>query len=172
VCDRPGVLTLGPTIVAWIDRRRLIQEITDYPHVSVALWWSSLQRGAILRERITAIGRRDAYARVAHLLCEIFERLRLVGETADHNYQLPMTQAELGDALGISEVYANRMLRRLHDQKLIVFEHRTLRIPDLDALEAAPGFDARYLHLGRLDSHQPTFPHRQRSEPRNTWVEK
>ncbi len=142
-----GVLTLGPTTVAWIDRHRLIQEITDYPHVSVALWWSSLQRGAILRERITAIGRRDAYARVAHLLCEIFERLRLVGETADHNYQLPMTQAELGDALGISEVYANRMLRRLHDQKLIVSEHRTLRIPDLDALKAAAAFDARYLHL-------------------------
>jgi DNA-binding transcriptional regulator LsrR (DeoR family) len=84
---------------------------------------------------------------VAHLLCEIFERLRLVGETADHNYQLPMTQAELGDALGISEVYANRMLRRLHDQKLIVSEHRTLRIPDLDALKAAAAFDARYLHL-------------------------
>jgi len=71
----------------------------------------------------------------------------LVGETADHNYRLPMTQAELGDALGISEVYANRMLRRLENSNLIVSDQRMLRIPDLDALKAAAEFDARYLHL-------------------------
>jgi len=142
-----GIFTLGPTTIAWIDRGRLTAEMFDHPHVTVALWWNALQRAAILRERVTAIGRRDAYARVAHLLCEMFERLRLVGETADHNYRLPLTQAELGDALGISEVHANRMLRRLQDEKLIVADQRVLRIPDLDALKAAAAFDARYLHL-------------------------
>ncbi|MGC2413172.1 MAG: helix-turn-helix domain-containing protein [Stellaceae bacterium] len=59
------------------------------------------------------IGRRDAHARIAHLFCEIFERLRLVGETVDHRYMLPVTQVELADAQGMSEVHANRMLRRL-----------------------------------------------------------
>ena len=90
--------------------------------VALHLWWNALQREAILRERITAIGRRGAYARVAHLLCEIFERLRLVGETVDHSYRLPVTQAELGDALGLSEVHANRMLRRLQSERLIVYK--------------------------------------------------
>ena len=142
-----GIFTLGPTTIARINRERLIAEIVDHPQVTVALWWNALQREAILHERITAIGRRDAYARVAHLLCEMFERLRLVGETVDHNYMLPVTQAELGDALGISEVYANRMLRRLQNEKLIVSDHRVLRIPDLDALKAAAEFDPRYLHL-------------------------
>jgi CRP-like cAMP-binding protein len=142
-----GILTLGPTAIAWIDRDRLIAEMMDHPHVAFALWWNALQRAAILRERVTAIGRRDAYARVAHLLCEMFERLRLVGETVDHNYRLPVTQSELGDALGISEVHANRMLRRLEDAKLIISEQRILRIPDLQALKAAAAFDARYLHL-------------------------
>jgi len=142
-----GIFTLGPTTIARIDRDRLIAEIVDHPHVTLALWWNALQREAILRERITAIGRRDAYARVAHLLCEMFERLRLVGETVDHNYTLPVTQAELGDALGISEVYANRMLRRLQSEKLIVYDNRRLRIPDLDALKRAAKFDERYLHL-------------------------
>jgi CRP-like cAMP-binding protein len=142
-----GIFTLGPTTIARINRDRLIAEIVDHPHVTVALWWNALQREAILRERITAIGRRDAYVRVAHLLCEMFERLRLVGETVDHYYTLPATQAELGDALGISEVYANRMLRRLQNEKLIVYDHRFLRIPDLEALKRAAEFDARYLHL-------------------------
>lgn len=142
-----GIFTLGPTTIARIDRDRLIAEIVDHPHVTLALWWNALQREAILRERITAIGRREAYARVAHLLCEMFERLRLVGETVDHNYTLPVTQAELGDALGMSEVYTNRMLRRLQSEKLIVYDNRRLRIPDLDALKRAAEFDERYLHL-------------------------
>jgi CRP-like cAMP-binding protein len=142
-----GILTLGPTTIARIDRDRLIAEMFDHPHVTVALWWNALQREAILRERITAIGHRDAYARVAHLLCEMFERLTLVGETVDHNYRLPVTQEELGDALGITQVHANRMLRRLENAKLIVSEHRILRIPDLEALKAVAAFDARYLHL-------------------------
>jgi DNA-binding Lrp family transcriptional regulator len=64
-----------------------------------------------------------------------------------HNYRLPVTQAELGDALGISEVHANRMLRRLQDEKLIVSERQTMRIPDPKALKAAAAFYPRYLHL-------------------------
>ena len=142
-----GIFTLGPTTIARLDRNRLIAELFDHPYVAVTLWWNALQREAILRERITAIGRRDAYVRVAHLLCEMFERLRLVGETVDHNYRLPLTQAELGDALGMSEVYANRMLRRLQSEGLIVSDHRMLRIPDLDALKTAAEFDPHYLHL-------------------------
>jgi CRP-like cAMP-binding protein len=142
-----GIFTLGPTAIAWISRDRLMAEITDHPRVAVALWWNALQRAAILRERITAIGRRDAYARIAHLLCEIYERLRMVGETVDHNYRLPLTQAELGDALGLSEVHANRMLRRLQNERLIVYEDRYVGIPDLDALNEAAAFNPAYLHL-------------------------
>ncbi len=142
-----GIVALGPVTVTRLDRDRLIGEIIHHRFLTVALWWSSLQQEAILRERIVTIGRRDAYERIAHLLCEMFERLRLVGETVDQTYTLPVTQVELGDALGISEVYANRMLRRLEDQGLIARDHRTLRIPDLEALKAAAEFDGRYLHL-------------------------
>ncbi len=142
-----GILALGPTTIARLDHDRLVGEIIDHPFVSVALWWSSLQQTAILRERIASIGRRDAHARIAHLVCEIFERLRLVGETVDHRYMLPVTQVELADALGMSEVHANRMLRRLQQEQLIGTDHRTINIPDLAALKTAAGFDARYLHL-------------------------
>jgi CRP-like cAMP-binding protein len=142
-----GMLALGPTIVAQIDRDRLIGELVEHGHVGMVLWWSSLQERAILRERITTIGRRDAYARVAHLLCEMFERLKLVGETTDSAYRLPVSQVELADALGLSEVHANRMLRRLDAQQLIVYEGRHLRIPNLDALKRAALFDDSYLHL-------------------------
>jgi len=74
----------------------------------------------------------------------------------DHHYLLPLTQVELGDALGISEVYANRMLRRVQDEKLIVSERRTMRIPDLEALSRR--IRPRYLHLdGALQAVRDTL---------------
>jgi CRP-like cAMP-binding protein len=142
-----GILALGPTTIARLDHDRLVGEIIDHAFVSVAQWWSSLQQTAILRERIAVIGRRHAHARIAHLLCEIFERLQLVGETVDHRYLLPVTQIELADALGMSDVHANRMLRRLQQEKPINADHRTISIPNLAALKAAAAFDAGYLHL-------------------------
>ena len=102
---------------------------------------------AILCERIAAIGRRGAYARIAHLLCEIFERLQLIGETLDEHYNLPFTQVELADALGMSEVHANRMMRRLQREGLIQANHRTIQIRDLVGLKTAGEFDVSYLHL-------------------------
>jgi CRP-like cAMP-binding protein len=60
-----GILALGPTMIARLDRERLLAEIVDQPYVTLALWWSALQAEAILCERIAAIGRRDAYARIA-----------------------------------------------------------------------------------------------------------
>jgi CRP-like cAMP-binding protein len=142
-----GILALGATIIAWLDHERLLRETVNHPFVSLALWWNSLQRIAILRERIAVIGRRHAYARIAHLLCETFERLRLIGEATDPHYLLPMTQVEVADALGISEIHANRMLRRLQREQLIRADHRSIQIPDITALKTAGEFDGRYLHL-------------------------
>ena len=66
-----GIFTLGPTTIARIDRDRLIAEIVDHPHVTLALWWNALQREAILRERITAIG---AGAKLMHAWPIFFAR--------------------------------------------------------------------------------------------------
>jgi CRP-like cAMP-binding protein len=142
-----GIVTTGPTAVAWLDHDRLLGEIGERPSVSLALAWSWLQQTAILRERIAVIGRRDTHARIAHLLCEIFERLQLIGEAATDHFTLPLTQIELADALGVSEVHANRMLRQLQRERLVTADHRSIRIPDTAALRAAAAFDNGYLHL-------------------------
>ncbi len=84
-----GIFALDSTAIAWINRDRFMSELTDHPRVAAAFERSALQRVAILRERITSLGRRDAHARVAHLLCEMFERLSLVGEAV--RPQLPAT---------------------------------------------------------------------------------
>ena len=93
------------------------------------------------------MGRRGAYEQLAHLLCELLLRLRSVGLTEDNSYEFPATQAELGDAFGLSTVHVNRMLQLLRAADLVIYKHNTVTIPDPERLMEAAGFDPAYLDL-------------------------
>ena len=118
------------------------------PRISAALWWSSLQEEAMLRERVVSLGRRDARGRVAYLLCELLWRHAAVGLTDGDVFRLPLTQTELGDTLGLTPVHVNRVLREFRERRLISMQHRMLELLDVNGLQAIAGFNKDYLHLG------------------------
>lgn len=138
--------TLSRCKVVDIPRRRVLQ-MTERPSIARALWWATLVDEATLREWLVNIGGRPAEQRVGHLLCELLLRLRAVGMADDDGYELPITQAELADTMGLSTVHANRVLQRLRAEKLITLSGRKLVILDLPKLWAFSGFNPNYLHL-------------------------
>ncbi|HEU0134704.1 MAG TPA: helix-turn-helix domain-containing protein, partial [Allosphingosinicella sp.] len=82
-----------------------------------------------------------------HLMCELFVRMKNIGLTHDHRFELPLTQEELGDALGLTPVHVNRVLQRMRAEELITFKSGLLTILDYRRLEAASGFNPNYLHI-------------------------
>jgi CRP-like cAMP-binding protein len=138
--------TITPCTVVQIPRAT-IEELTGHPRIVRALWWATLVDAAILREWLASMGRRQADQQLAHLLCELLIRLQVVGHATGNSYQLPMTQEELADTLGISAVHVNRVLQLLREDGLIVLQGRTLTIPDVDRLMEFAEFDSTYLHL-------------------------
>jgi len=145
--------SLTPVTFAQIPRRR-VEEITlKYPRITQALSWDTLVSAAIQREWIVSLGQRDALERMAHLMCEIFLRLRGVGMTDGDSCDLPLTQAGLADAMGLSVVHVNRTLQELRATKLIALKGRTLTIPDLRALQDAAQFNPNYLHFEAEGRH-------------------
>lgn len=140
---------VSPVTLAQIPKDMVLDLIDRHPRVSRALWWNSLVEEAIQREWTANLGQRDAVERMAHLLCELFIRLRGVGLVEGHSCELPVTQSELGDATGLSTVHVNRTLQELRARNLIVLKGKTLTIPDLEALQNAALFSANYLHLDR-----------------------
>ena len=80
-------------------------------------------------------------------------RLRAVGLTEDHSCKFPITQNEMGDALGLSLVHVNRTLQDLRSAGLVELKAKSLMIPDLDALQRAGLFNPTYLHLDRDGQH-------------------
>ena len=112
-----------------------------------------------MREWIVSLGRRPADKRTAHLLCEMLLRLQAVGLTNDDSFELPLTQEELADTMGISVVHVNRVLQQFRREGLITLEGKRLTIKDMRRLVEIGEFDPRYLHLengGRKDggTHQ------------------
>jgi CRP-like cAMP-binding protein len=92
------------------------------------------------------VGRRPHDKRLAHLLCELSFRLKAVGLTQDHDYQLPVTQVDLADATGMSPVHANRILQRLRREGLITLQGTSFKIKDIKRLEHFAEFRSNYLH--------------------------
>jgi CRP-like cAMP-binding protein len=130
--------------------REFFEEIsTGYPRIVTALWWESLVDAAIQREWTLNLGQRTALERMAHLLCELFFRLRLAGLTNADSCDFPLTQADLADASGLSKVHVNRTLQELRSANLIVLKGKTLVVPDLRRLMEAGLFNANYLHMER-----------------------
>lgn len=129
------------------------QEIMENsPRISQALWWSELVTVATQREWTTNIGQRTAYERIAHLFCEIFMRLRTIGQTDAKGCEFPMTQAEIAEATGLTQVHVNRTIQDLRRNQLIELRGRRLQVLDLGRLEKAAMFNPNYLHLGHEGS--------------------
>jgi CRP-like cAMP-binding protein len=129
------------------EKLRAISE--SHPHLTRMLWFSTLLDSAVHREKILSIGRRDALARIAHLLCELYVRLETVGLASDHRYELELTQSDLADASGLTSVHVNRMLKTLRDDELLTFRGNEVVIHDWKGLTRRAEWDPDYLHLDR-----------------------
>jgi CRP-like cAMP-binding protein len=133
--------------VAQVPHPVLREVIETYPRLGQALWRDTMVDASVFREWVVNIGRRDAYERVAHLLCELHARLDAVGLTNGYSYELPLTQADLADSVGVSTVHANRVLQKLRGEGLISFGGKSVVIHDWSRLIEVAGFNPAYLHL-------------------------
>lgn len=122
------------------------------------LYRDAAVEGAIFREWIVSMGRRSAYSRTAHLLCEVAARMENVGLLRDGSCDFPLTQRVLGDTLGLSLVHINRVMKKLRDRGLARLHAGRLTIGDWDGLAEAGEFDPVYLHLrDELTLQQPAL---------------
>jgi CRP-like cAMP-binding protein len=144
-----GVAAISPTKCAIISARTMRELLREVSAMSEALWWGTMTDLAVLRERITDLGRREAKERIAHLIYEMLVRYRIVGETDDDVIPWPITQDELADATGLSPLHVNRTLKQMREEGLIEFNRRELKVLDPGRLREVASFNPNYLHLKR-----------------------
>jgi CRP-like cAMP-binding protein len=133
--------------VASIAVASLGRLLESFPAIANAVLKEALVYSAIFSEWIANVGRRDSRSRMAHILCELSVRQKVAGLSADGDFHLPMTQEQLGDALGLTSVHVNRTLQGLEKDGLISRNKRTIRINEWEALTRVGDFRPTYLHL-------------------------
>lgn len=140
-----GLLTDAEVASVPVEEMRDILE--RHRPIERALWRSSLVDEATLREWLANIGQRDAFSRTGHHLCELWHRMKNRGLVDEGDeFDLPLTQEELGDALGLTAVHINRTIKRLREEGLIAIGQKRLTVLDPKRLTDITGFDPAYLH--------------------------
>ncbi len=123
----------------------LLTAFEQTPRLATAIFWAVSRDEAMVVEHLVGLGRRDADARMAHFLLELGARLALVGMGSKAGYACPLTQYHLADALGLSAVHVNRVLRKLREDALVTFRDGQVTFDNYDGLVALAEFDPAYL---------------------------
>jgi CRP-like cAMP-binding protein len=123
----------------------LLQAFATTPRLATAVLWAASRDEAMVVEHLVGIGRRNALERTAHFLLELSARLTLVGRGTREGFACPLSQYQLADALGLSAVHINRVLRELREEGLLTFQKGQVTIHDVDRLAELAEFDRAYL---------------------------
>lgn len=142
-----SVVSLGNSEVEFIDHQHLTEITEDYPHLTRLLWMSTAIDAAIHRRWLVAANALRSSAHLAHLVCEIYTRLSVVGAASDYRLTLPLLQRELANILGYSSIHINRAVRDLRDRGLLRWTGTEIEILDWDGLARLARFDPDYLDL-------------------------
>jgi CRP-like cAMP-binding protein len=141
-----SIATITPCLLGFITHEALLVLCDKHPRLSRVLWRDTLISASISRQGLANLGQREAFSRMAHLLCETVTRLEGVGLAEDHRCSFPVTQTELADATGLSSVHVNRTLQQMRTNGLIRWKRDDLEVLDWEGLKQAAGFDPAYLH--------------------------
>ncbi|GAC1333867.1 MAG: hypothetical protein NVSMB26_15660 [Beijerinckiaceae bacterium] len=142
-----SLATIVASKAAFIPHDALRDLSHAHPRIADVFWRDTLIDAAIFRQWLAGVGRKSAHDRIAHLFCEMFFKLKAVGLASADKFYLPITQTEIGDALGLSTVHVNRSIQELRGEGLITLIDHHLTIDNWEGLKETAMFDPTYLHL-------------------------
>jgi CRP-like cAMP-binding protein len=132
-------------VVAEVSARQMIDTFQRVPRLGAAILWAASRDEAMVVEHLVSIGRRSALVRTAHLLLELGLRLQLVGLGSEGGFACPLNQYLMADALGLTAIHVNRVLRQLRERCLVTFRDGRVEFHDLKSLRDLADYHSGYL---------------------------
>ena len=138
--------TLTDAVVSAVEATHVMKCVTDFPRLGAALLWAASRDEAMVVEHLVNIGRRSALERTAHFFMELAERMTLVGQATETEFDCPLSQFVIADALGLTSIHVNRVMRQLREMRLFTLKKGKAHIQDLAGLRKLAGFQGGYLN--------------------------
>jgi CRP-like cAMP-binding protein len=133
-------------VVSPVEGPHMLKCVTEFPRLGTALLWAASREEAMVVEHLVNLGRRSALERTAHFFMELAERLSMIGLAKGTEFACPLSQYVLADALGLSPIHVNRVLRQLREMELLTSKKGTITIHDLNGLRKLAGYQGGYLN--------------------------
>jgi CRP-like cAMP-binding protein len=140
------LVAVAPCTLGFISHTSLRALTRENPNVAEVLWRDTLIDAAIFREWIVNVGQRPAPSRLAHTVVELRQRLAVTGRAEGDTFEMPLTQEQISEALGITPVHTNRIIRQLRDDGIVDISRGRVTVLDEAKLAELAQFDDRYLH--------------------------
>jgi len=131
--------------VGEIEIESLLSALCADSCLAMSILWSAFRDEAIVAQHLIDIGRRRPINRTAHFFLELGTRLNLAGLGTGTAYECPLTQSLIADALGLTAVHFNRVLRQLRELNAMTFHEGRVEFLDGGKLEQLADFDSSYL---------------------------
>lgn len=135
------------SVICPFPKKSLDEIFLHAPALACLLFSIGMVDHAVLADRIRIMGRMGARERVAHFLLEMISRMRITCDDGSSEYEIPLTQSLIGDAVGLTNVYVSRALGQLRQRGLISSHKRRVRLLDEDALRASVDFTDRHFRI-------------------------
>jgi len=139
-----SLVALSDAIICPFDKHALRRLLEEYPRVAALLFLLSNAERVALTDRLASLGRTSAKARVASFLLDIFDRLRVTDDGITDSFDLKLTQEEIGDAIGLTSVHVNRMIRQMEQEGLISRANGRITLRDMARLEEIGHYSNRH----------------------------
>lgn len=142
-----SLVALSDVTVCPFDKHALRVLLEEHPRVAALMFVISQTERVALTDRLALLGRTSAKGRVASFLLDIVSRLRVMDDKITDSFHLRLTQEEIGDAVGLTSVHVNRMIRQMEEEGLISRSDGKITLLNEAKLEEIGHFTNRYKDL-------------------------
>lgn len=114
------------------------------PRLTALLFTLAMIDKAVNTDRLRVLGRMSARERVAHILLEVHSRLQLGQPELGFRFRLPLSQFDIADAVGLTNVSVSNSFQQLQKDSLIERDNGFVTLCEYQALSKMSGFVNRY----------------------------
>lgn len=129
------VLTLTSVTVQTIPAEDALIDLMASPRTALYIIRLLAQRQLRANRLLAALSCLDARERLAMIFLDFYTRLWRRKLITAPQYNLPLTQAQMGSYIGLTVVHINRMLRSLSDDRIVQMQKHCVTILDVERLK-------------------------------------
>jgi CRP/FNR family transcriptional regulator, anaerobic regulatory protein len=138
------VIAVGDVIVSELTKAELGRLFTNEPRIAAAMYAIGAADFVAMGDRLTSVGRMGAIERLSVMLLDMLCRLRITAGGVIDSFDLPLTQQDIGDAVGLTKVHVSRTFGEMERRGLIARSGRRIRVLQEREMVAMTGFIDRH----------------------------